>query len=459
MNTIKLLTVCLLLCVAPGGAFAAPPSADKLSVLVVDGVNNHDWPRATPIIKDILLNSGLCTVDVSTSPAGDAPSHAWNQWRPDFSKYDVVLSNFNGGHTASGIRWPKPVERALEEYVRGGGGLVVFHSANNSFPDWRAYNEMIGLGWRNKDFGPTLVVDEKENVVRIAKGLGSSSGHGPDHDFQVTVLDSGHPITKGIPKRWMHPREQLSHGQRGPAKNLTVLSYAWSKDSKANEPIDWVVRFGKGRVYTTTLGHLGKGGSDVNLRSIGLQTMLIRGTQWAAGGEATYPLPDDFPGENTFSIGKEFGPSPFKITTKNAADRVVASIDGDTALFWITSPRGIGRATIERVGRQWPKRVSVRMYLRGLEGFRARGGGETTLEASVLSHSGHRRLLNLREKGQEKAIGQHSPYWMEIKALDARGKPIKGLPRDGGYLKMVLPKVLFQGNPKTLSLGWIDFYR
>jgi hypothetical protein len=99
------------------------------------------------------------------------------------------------------------------------------------------------------------------------------------------------------------------------------------------------------------------------------------------------------------------------------------------------------------------------MYLGGLEGFWARGVGETTLEASVLSHSGHKRLLSLREKGKQKVIGKDSPYWMEIETLDARGNPIKGLPRDGGYFKMVLPKVLFEGNPKTLSLGWIDFYR
>jgi hypothetical protein len=168
-------------------ADAAPPT--KLSLLIVDGMNNHDWPRATRILKEILTNSGRFVVDVSTSPAGDASRDAWDRWQPDFAKYDVVLSNFNGGHRKTSRHWPGKVERALEEYVRGGGGFVIYHSANNSFPNWPAYNEMIGLGWRGRDFGPSLIVSEDEQVVVIPKGEGRNPGHGPEHDFRVTVMN------------------------------------------------------------------------------------------------------------------------------------------------------------------------------------------------------------------------------------------------------------------------------
>ena len=457
MNILKLLCLCVLYFAACGSAFAA--ENEKLSVLIVDGMNNHDWQRGTRIVKKILLDSGLFSVEVSTSPAGKDAKAAWDAWRPDFSKYDVVLSNFNGGHTAKATHWPKPVEESLEKYIRDGGGLVILHSAIASFPKWPAYNEMMGLGWRDKAVGQTLLINENENVVRVPKGRGLSAGHGPAHDFQVTTLNADHPITKNFPKRWMQPREQLYHGLQGPAKNMTVLSYAWSKDCKANQPVDWVVQFGTGRVYTTFLGHLSSNGTDVNLRSVGFQTMLIRGTQWAAGGKVTHPLPEDFPGENTFGVGEPFDPSPFKITTKRDDDKVISSIDGDEALLWITSPRGISRATIDRVGQRWSDKVVVRMYLRGLEGFSASGGGKGSLNASVLSHSGHRRLLHLWQDGKENKVDRNSPYWMEIKTLDARGGPIKGLPKKGGYFEMLLPKVLFKGNPKTLSLGWIDFYR
>jgi hypothetical protein len=204
------------------GLVAVPALAadSKFSLLIVDGMNNHDWPRATRILKEILASSGLFRVEVSTSPAADVPKEVWDQWRPEFAKYDVVLSNFNGGHRPTSLHWPREVEAALEDYVKNGGGLVIYHSANNSFPNWPAYNEMIGLGWRNRDFGSGMIISRDETVLVIPKGQGRNPGHGPEHDFQVTVLRRNHPITKGLPKKWMHPHEQLTHGQHGPARNV-----------------------------------------------------------------------------------------------------------------------------------------------------------------------------------------------------------------------------------------------
>ena len=267
----------------------------KLSLLIVDGMNNHDWLRSTRILRQILTDSNRFTVHVSTSPTADAPKEAWGQWRPNFAEYDVVLSNFNGGHKPTSLHWPRVVEKSLEDYVSGGGGLVIYHSANNSFPNWPAYNEMIGLGWRDKDFGPSLIVSQDEKVIEIPQGEGRKPGHGPEHDFHVSVLNAEHPITKGLPKRWLHPHEQLTHGQHGPAKNMTVLSYAYSKDTGDNEVMDWVIPYGKGRIYVTMLGHLWKDKPDTAMRCIGFQTLLIRGCEWAATGKVIYPVPEDFP--------------------------------------------------------------------------------------------------------------------------------------------------------------------
>src|SRR5258706_5048302 len=133
-------------------SYAAGPGK-PVSVLIVDGMNNHDWQTATREIKEMLLASKQFTVDVSTARIDD-----WDAWKPEFSRYQVVINNFNGGHTGKGVRWPARVEKALEEYLRGGGGLVVYHAANNAFLEWQAYNEMIGLGWRAKAFGPGLAV-------------------------------------------------------------------------------------------------------------------------------------------------------------------------------------------------------------------------------------------------------------------------------------------------------------
>ena len=208
----------------------------KLSALVMDGMNNHDWAAGTRAIQSILEGSGRFTVTVSTWPA-----------KPDFSHYDVVINNFNGGHTAAGTRWTREVERALVTYVLGGGGLVVFHAANNAFLNWPEYNDMIGLGWRDKSFGEGIAIGPGGAVVRVPKGEGLNPGHGPRHSFEVFVRDASHPITRGLPAHWAHPAEQLTHGQHGPAHDLDILTFAFSEISHQGEPMDWVRQYGRGR--------------------------------------------------------------------------------------------------------------------------------------------------------------------------------------------------------------------
>jgi type 1 glutamine amidotransferase len=269
----KLLLVCAALLAA---CISGAAAERKLSALIVDGVNNHDWAAGTRAIQSTLEGSGRFTVDVCTFPA-----------KPEFSRYDVVINNFNGGHLENGTRWPRDVEQALVEYVRNGGGLVIYHAANNAFLNWSEYNEMIGLGWRDKSFGEGIAVGPGGALVRIPKGEGLNPGHGPRHDFEMFVREGEHPITRGLPPHWTHPSEQLTHGQHGPAQGLDILTYAFSEVSHQGEPMDWVRQYGKGRVYTTMLGHTWKDELNPNLDDVWFQALLARGAEWAATGKVT----------------------------------------------------------------------------------------------------------------------------------------------------------------------------
>ena len=115
-------------------------AADKIKVLIVDGQNNHKWDITTPVLKHALESSGAFTVDVSTSPPKGSPAEAWHAFKPDFTAYKAVVSNYNGEP------WPQNVRDAFTKYVGSGGGFVSVHAANNSFPDWKEYNDMIGVG-------------------------------------------------------------------------------------------------------------------------------------------------------------------------------------------------------------------------------------------------------------------------------------------------------------------------
>ncbi len=282
--------------------FAEARGRGKLKILVIDGINNHTWAVATIGIREILTNAGLFTVDVSTTPPAEAAASEWDRWRPEFSGYNAVVVNFNSGHDAKAVLWPEAVRRAFVAYVAGGGGMVSYHAANNAFLLWPEYNQMIGMGWRPKAFGPSVYIGDHDEVIVVPQGQGFDPNHPPRFDFQMHVRDTGHPITRNMPRVWLHPSEQLTHGQHGPVDGFTFLTYAHSPVTHQNEPMDWVHRYGKGRVYTTMLGHTWAHEPSPDLECVGFQTLFSRGVEWAASGRVTIPIPADFPRPDHISL-------------------------------------------------------------------------------------------------------------------------------------------------------------
>lgn len=282
--------------------------------LILDGQNNHDdWPKTTMMMMRYLEKHGNFKVDIARTKFvwkgkkwlkqfGLQDGREYIQvdkakvdpdFAPEFSKYDVVISNL--GYNAAA--WPEETQYALQKYVRDGGGLVIVHAANNSFAQWREFNEMIGLGgWggRNEKSGPYVYLDDDGKVVRD-KNPGNGGGHGPQHEFQIVSRQSEHPIMAGLPKAWLHSKDELYHKLRGPAENMQILATAYSAEkfggSGRHEPMVMTVDFGKGRVFHTPMGH-----ADYSMECVGFITVLVRGTQWAASGKVEFTdVPDDFP--------------------------------------------------------------------------------------------------------------------------------------------------------------------
>ena len=264
-----------------------------IRVLIVDGQNNHNWKATTPVLRAILEDAGLFTVDVATSPKNIA------EFKPKFSDYDVVVSNYNGKD------WPEETRNAFEEFVNGGGGFVSVHAADNSFRSWKAYNLMIGVGgWggRNETDGPELYWDGKKIVRNTEKGRGGS--HGRQHPFAVELRDPLHPIVAGLPKVWMHAKDELYSNLRGPAQDLKVLATAFSAKNTGgtdrHEPMLMVTRFGEGRCFHTTLGHHVEA-----MECVGFAYTLQRGTEWCATGRVTLTeVPENFPNAEEVSVWK-----------------------------------------------------------------------------------------------------------------------------------------------------------
>ena len=308
----------------------------RLKALIIDGQNNHGvWPKTTAMMKDYLEQTGRFKVEVARTALTWQGPHSDNDiglgerkrmgllqaypiadttkttmtpepmsdpnFTPDFSMYDVVISNF-GWKAAP---WPKETQTALELYVSGGGGLVILHAGDNSFGDWEQFNRMIGMGaWgdRTEKNGPYVYYNEANELVRDTTA-GPAGSHGKQYPFLITIRDQDHPITKGMPTQWLHAQDELYDRLRGPAEKMSILATAFSDKVKNDspfsdltgtnhhEPMMITVEYGNGRVFHTPLGH-----TDYSMECVGFIVMFQRGVEWAATGKVSNTaIPDDFP--------------------------------------------------------------------------------------------------------------------------------------------------------------------
>ena len=263
----------------------------KHKILIIDGQNDHaEWQQSSQLMKSYLEETGLFIVDIARNYPSEGGT--LDSFVPDFSRYQVVLSNYNGAE------WPRQISKAFEEFVNKGGGLVVVHAANNAFPEWQAYNEMIGVGAnRSEKAGPKVYYDEAMGKVMRDNSAGARGYAGAEHSFKVKLRNTNHPVTKGMPDIWLHEKDVLTNEMRGPAQNMEVLATAFSpKDQKGSgkhEPVLMAINYGNGRVFHTTLGH-----SIEAQKGVGFITLLQRGAEWAASGQVTQQIPTDFPGKD-----------------------------------------------------------------------------------------------------------------------------------------------------------------
>ena len=278
----------------------------KIRVLIVDGFSNHDWQQTTLLLRGILRSDPEFAVDVSTMPLTDSAA-----WRPHFAGYDVVIQtcNDNGGNgelvgLAKKPEWPEAVKEEFVEYVRRGGGVYIFHAAENAFVGWKEYEQMVGLSWRRADYGTAVRLTGAGKLVRIPPGVGRGTGHGARGDVLVTRLGND-PIHAGMPRAWLSPGLEVYYYARGPAEHLHVLAYARDSDPGLGMlwPVEWTTTFGRGRVYISTYGHVWKGDvQPASMRDAAVQTIIPRALEWLAHRPVTFPVPKDFPGAKAVSV-------------------------------------------------------------------------------------------------------------------------------------------------------------
>jgi uncharacterized protein len=303
IKPMKTVSACIALLMLPAAVSSGQSSTTQrgslfkqgaIRALILTGQNNHDWRATTPLLRILLLNTGRFDVRVNEEPTGMTSA--------TLAPYDVVILNYNGPR----LGWV--AEKALENFVRSGKGLVGVHGANwafsgmvvladNSRPTdilespWTEYKQMIGGVWSDKP---------------------PASGHAPRHKFQVKIVDPKDPITAGLDSQFeaddelyhnihMAPNvhilatayddplnipEPAAGKVSEPSSQSTALSSAPDKmphldmnPTGKDEPVLWTAHFGKGRTFYTALGHDAKA-----MEMPGFATTFVRGVEWAATG-------------------------------------------------------------------------------------------------------------------------------------------------------------------------------
>ena len=274
-----------------------------IKTLLITGQNNHNWQVSHVVLKQILENSGRFDVDFVISPEQGKDMSGFVL---DFSPYQLVVLDYTGDS------WPGETNRRFLEYVQNGGGVVIYHAADNAFSKWPEFNRICALGgWegRNENSGPYVYWKDGKLVKDSSAGPGGS--HGRQHEYVLNGRDKVHPVVKGLPLKWRHAKDELYDRMRGPGNIRDILYTAYS-DKETNgsgreEPLVFTVDYGNARIFHTMLGHAGATTEDnIAMQCTGFQVLLLRGAEWAATGKVTQKVPKDFPTETTCSYRKDY---------------------------------------------------------------------------------------------------------------------------------------------------------
>ncbi len=250
-----LLPAAALLCCAQ--AHIPGHDENKIQVLLMTGYNStpqHKWRENSQELRRILEEVGKFEVRINEEPRGITAEVVGG--------YDVLLLDYSDYTPSLAPTWPPETRAAYLEFLKSGKGVVAFHAACGSFPEWEEYRSTLGI------------LDYR------------AIGHGPYHTFSVNVRRRDHPAVKSLPGRFLQWGEIYNGVKLLPETEVLATAYDrvdnCTPDRKhcgsgKDEPIVWGYHYSRGRVLVIVLGHDMK-----SIQSQEFRRLLVDGTEWVA---------------------------------------------------------------------------------------------------------------------------------------------------------------------------------
>ncbi|MDH3585086.1 MAG: ThuA domain-containing protein [Phycisphaerae bacterium] len=217
-----------------------------IRALMVTGGCCHDYAKQKVILSEGI--SARARVDWTIVHQGGSstdakiPLHEKADWAKGF---DVVVHN----ECFANVKDKAWVEGILKPH-REGTAAVVIHCAMHCYrvPKYDQWFRFCGV---------------------------RSHNHGPKSPIEVKVTKKDHPITRNLPSTWKTPKGEL-YNIAEVYDGTTILATGTNKQK--TQPLIWTSRFGKARVFGTTLGH-----HNETMQQSQYLDMITNGLLWATG--------------------------------------------------------------------------------------------------------------------------------------------------------------------------------
>ena len=248
-----------------------------MKILIITGRSNHNWIIGIHNLKKIFKELDGCEVKVDFKYIF---RHKINSYVPNYNNYNVIVFDYNGPELN------RKSQIAFEQYMAGGGGLIVYHSGGNAFPLWEEYNRMIGIaGWGNRDYryGHEIYISDRK--IRFSDNTGIAGYHGRIHSFYINNINTKHSLMYEIPNTWFHSGDEIYENLRGFLNYDQILASTITSPefggSGREVPVAMAIKYHHGRIFHTTLGHC-KLFSNRAMMNVGFRKLMQNGALWVS---------------------------------------------------------------------------------------------------------------------------------------------------------------------------------
>lgn len=250
-KNLSFLALALFAAALPAWAVKMHTPRRLLVVTTTLGFRHSSIPTGEKVLSQLAQSSGEFTVDFLEQPPGkpqyprpDATEAEKEAYQKAEAAWEVTLKQALEKLSPESLKsydgvvflsttgdLPIPDPQGFLDWIKAGHAFIGMHAATDTFHHWPGYLDMIG---------------------------GEFNRHGRQVSVNCINVDPKNPANASLPKVWTIQQEEIYQFKNfDPSKvhELLVLYKHPETGAPGRYPVSWIKKYGKGRVFYTSLGH------------------------------------------------------------------------------------------------------------------------------------------------------------------------------------------------------------